>query len=81
MHNNIDMSNQKKESQSFFDSLKYTFVEVIWKQPWPIWVGALAFGFVNILMFIFARSIGVFPQMSMWGARLYNFATCAVSCR
>ena len=24
-------------------------------------------------MFIFARSIGVFPQMSMWGARLYNF--------
>ena len=72
MHN-IDMSNQKKESQSFFDSLKYTFVAVIWKQPWPIWVGALAFGFVNILMFIFARSIGVFPQMSMWGARLYNF--------
>ncbi len=30
--------------------------------------------FVNILMFIFARAIGVFPQMGMWGAKLYNLA-------
>ncbi len=73
MHN-IDMSNQEKESQSFFDLLEYTFVTVIWKRPWPVWVGALAFGFVNILMFIYARAIGVFPQMSMWGAKFYNFA-------
>jgi uncharacterized membrane protein YedE/YeeE len=70
---NIDMSNQKKGSQIFLDSLKHTFVTVVWKRPWPIWVGALAFGFVNILMFIYSRAIGVFPQMSMWGAKFYNF--------
>jgi len=70
---NMTMNNRKKAPQSFFDSIENTFVAVIWKQPWPTWVGALAFGFVNILMFIFARAIGVFPQMSMWGAKLYNF--------
>ena len=55
------------------EELRMRKVAVVWKQPWPIWVGALAFGYVNILMFIFSRAIGVFPQMSMWGAKLYNF--------
>jgi uncharacterized membrane protein YedE/YeeE len=52
--------------------LKDTFLTPVWKQPWPVWVGALALVFVNILMFTFARAIGVFPQISMWGAGLYN---------
>lgn len=67
------MSNHKKGSRMFLDSLRHTFVTVVWKRPWPIWVGALAFGFVNILMFIYSRALGVFPQMSMWGAKFYNF--------
>lgn len=70
---NNNRSNLKKGSSKFLDSLKHTFVTVLWKQPWPIWVGALALGFVNILMFAYSRAIGVFPQMSMWGAKFYNF--------
>ncbi len=57
-----------------FDRLKHTFVTNLWRRPWPVWVGALTFGFVNILMFMYVRAIGVFPQMSMWGAKLYNLA-------
>ncbi len=54
--------------------LRDTFVTIVWKKPWPVWVGALALVFVNILMFMFSRAIGVFPQISMWGAQLYNLA-------
>jgi len=71
--NNIDMINKKDGSPTIVDSLTHTFVTIVWKRPWPVWVGALAFGFMNVLMFIYSRAIGVFPQMSMWGAKLYNF--------
>jgi hypothetical protein len=54
------------------ERLEQTFVTPVWRRPWPIWVGALALCFANVLMFAFARAIGVFPQMAMWGAQLYN---------
>lgn len=44
----------------------------LWKKPWPIWAGAIAVAFANIFMFAYARAIGVFPQMSMWGSWIYN---------
>lgn len=42
------------------------------RKAWPIWAGALAYAFANILMTAYARSLGVFPQIAMWGASLYN---------
>ncbi len=54
------------------DHLRHTFFVVLWKNPWPVWVGALALGFANVLMFMYVRALGVFPQISMWGAKLYN---------
>ncbi len=44
----------------------------IWKKPWPIWAGAIALALANIFMFAYARAIGVFPQMAMWGSWVYN---------
>jgi len=46
--------------------------EPLFKRVWPVWTGALAFAVANILMAAFARGIGVFPQMSMWGASVLN---------
>jgi len=68
----VSRSDQIGEERTVSDTLRHTFVTVVWQQPWPVWVGALALGFTNILMFAYARAIGVFPQMSMWGAGLYN---------
>lgn len=48
------------------------FYYLIWKKPWPIWVGAISLAFANIFMFAYARAIGVFPQMAMWGSWVYN---------
>lgn len=44
----------------------------VWKKAWPLWAGALALAFANIFMFAYARAIGVFPQMAMWGSYIYN---------
>ncbi|MBI4620369.1 MAG: YeeE/YedE family protein [Desulfobacterales bacterium] len=44
----------------------------VWKKAWPLWIGAVALAFANILMFVYARAIGVFPQMAMWGSYIYN---------
>lgn len=43
-----------------------------WARPWPVWLGAVLAGVSNVAMFAFARAIGVFPQMSMWGATVWN---------
>ena len=43
----------------------------VWKKAWPLWAGALALAFANIFMFAYARAIGVFPQMAMWGSSIY----------
>ncbi|HEC98994.1 MAG TPA: hypothetical protein ENN18_01225 [Proteobacteria bacterium] len=52
--------------------IKDVFYVRIWKRAWPIWAGAVALAFANIFMFAFARAIGVFPQMAMWGSWIYN---------
>ncbi|MFA6564690.1 MAG: YeeE/YedE thiosulfate transporter family protein [Verrucomicrobiia bacterium] len=44
------------------------------KRAWPLWVGAIALAAANVGMFAFMRAIGVFPQLSMWGAQVYNLA-------
>lgn len=41
-------------------------------EPWPLWVGMLALTITNLYMFMFARALGVFPQMAMWGSWIYN---------
>ena len=48
------------------------FYKPVWKTAWPLWAGAVALAFTNILMFAYARAIGVFPQMAMWGSSVYN---------
>src|SRR4030067_1431344 len=44
----------------------------VWKKAWPLWAGAVALAFANIFMFAYARAIGVFPQLAMWGSQIYN---------
>ncbi len=41
-------------------------------RPWPTGVGAVALVTTNVAMFIYARALGVFPQISMWGASFYT---------
>lgn len=48
------------------------FYKPVWKTAWPLWAGAVALAFTNIFMFAYARAIGVFPQMAMWGSQIYN---------
>ena len=55
------------------EELKQTFFLPLFGRPWPIWAGAVAFAVANVLMAAYARGLGVFPQISMWGASLYNF--------
>jgi len=47
------------------------FCASIWKKSWPLWIGAVGLALTNIFMFAYARAIGVFPQMAMWGSWLY----------
>lgn len=54
------------------DELVQTFYRPLFGRPWPVWAGALAFAVANVLMAAYARGLGVFPQISMWGATLYN---------
>lgn len=54
------------------DELARTLFAPLFSKPWPIWAGALAFAVANVLMAAYARGLGVFPQISMWGASLYN---------
>lgn len=41
-------------------------------RPWSTGFGAIALVVVNLLMFVYARALGVFPQISMWGASFYT---------
>ena len=41
-------------------------------RPWSTGTGAIALAAVNVLMFAYARALGVFPQLSMWGANFYT---------
>jgi hypothetical protein len=54
------------------------FCSSIWKKSWPLWIGAVGLAFTNIFMFAYARAIGVFPQMAMWGSWLYYFMGISV---
>ncbi|MGI9953048.1 YeeE/YedE thiosulfate transporter family protein [Moorellaceae bacterium AZ2] len=42
------------------------------REPWPLGVGVLALAITNLFMFMYARALGVFPQIAMWGSWLYN---------
>lgn len=57
---------------NIYKDIVTNFYYSIWKKPWPIWVGAIALAFANIFMFAYARAIGVFPQMAMWGSWIFN---------
>jgi len=55
-----------------YDDIVTVFYRSLWKKAWPLWAGALALAFANIFMFAYARALGVFPQMAMWGSWIYN---------
>lgn len=44
----------------------------ILRKPWPATWGVVLLAVLNILMFAYARALGVFPQMAMWGASFYS---------
>ncbi len=41
-------------------------------KPWSTGVGAVLLVVTNVIMFMYARALGVFPQISMWGASFYT---------
>lgn len=55
-----------------FRSIKENLYVPLFKKVWPVWAGALAFAVTNVLMAAYARGLGVFPQLSMWGASIIN---------
>lgn len=55
-----------------YNEIVTVFYRSVWKKAWPLWAGALALAFANIFMFAYARALGVFPQMAMWGSWFYN---------
>ncbi|MFC1917574.1 YeeE/YedE thiosulfate transporter family protein [Chloroflexota bacterium] len=57
---------------AMISTIRESLYEPVFKRAWPIWIGALAFAVTNILMATYARGLGVFPQMSMWGASILN---------
>ncbi|MBE3581972.1 MAG: YeeE/YedE family protein [Thermoanaerobacteraceae bacterium] len=44
----------------------------LFREPWPLGVGVMAMAITNLFMFMYARALGVFPQMAMWGGWFYN---------
>ncbi|GFN22141.1 YeeE/YedE thiosulfate transporter family protein [Thermanaeromonas sp. C210] len=44
----------------------------LFREPWPLGVGVMAMAITNLFMFMYARALGVFPQMAMWGSWFYN---------
>lgn len=42
------------------------------QKPWPTTWGVILLAVFNLLMFLYARALGVFPQMAMWGANIYS---------
>ncbi len=59
--------------RSPFNLIRQTLFAPLFERPWPAWAGALAFAGTNVLMAAYARGLGVFPQLAMWGASLYSF--------
>src|SRR3989304_289281 len=55
-----------------YEGIVSTLYVPVWKKAWPLWAGAVALAFANIFMFAYARPIGVFPQLAMWGSQVYN---------
>lgn len=55
-----------------YEKIVTVFYHLVWKKAWPLWVGSVALAFANIFMFAYARALGVFPQMAMWGSWIYN---------
>lgn len=54
-----------------WESLVEMWVQ-LFRRPWHLGAGAIALTVVNLFMFMYARALGVFPQMAMWGSGLYN---------
>lgn len=57
---------------SLAEHLRDSLYFPLFRRPWPLGAGAMAFALANVLMAAYARGLGVFPQMSMWGASIYN---------
>lgn len=57
---------------NIYEKILPVFYHLIWEKAWPLWTGAVALAFANIFMFAYARALGVFPQMAMWGSWIYN---------
>jgi len=62
----------KNRWSTITNNLIDVFYVALWRKAWPLWVGAVAIALTNLFMFAFARAVGVFPQMGMWGAQVYN---------
>lgn len=59
-------------NSSIGQRLRADLYQPVFRRAWPVWVGAVSLALANLFMFMYARAIGVFPQMSMWGSSLYN---------
>jgi len=41
-------------------------------RQWPVWIGGLLFGMINVLMFAFEKPLSISDGVRQWGSWIYN---------
>ena len=63
--------NEVREPESLSDALKNGYDTIFGKQ-WPIWVGGILFGMINVFMFAFERPWSSANGIRNWGNWFFN---------
>ena len=63
--------NEFREPESLSDAIKNGYDSIFGKQ-WPIWVGGILFGMINVFMFAFERPWSSANGIRNWGNWFFN---------
>ena len=64
-------SDEKREPESLGEALKNGY-SMLFGQQWPIWVGGILFGMINVFMFAFERPWSSASGIRNWGNWFFN---------
>lgn len=45
---------------------------LLFGRQWPVWIGGLLFGMINVLMFAFEKPLSISDGVRQWGSWIYN---------
>ena len=65
------IDNSMRESETLGEAFKNGYVAIFGKQ-WPIWVGGILFGMINVFMFAFERPWSSANGIRNWGNWFFN---------